>query len=228
MPRRATPIVIEMYHVSKAYERDAVAIHDVSTRIDKAEFVFLTGASGAGKTTFLKLIFRELRPSEGQILVAGRNIGRLSWAEIPALRREIGVVFQDFRLLPERSVLENVELPLSIRGMSRDERRERSIRVLKHVGLQHKLGSHPPKLSGGEQQRVSIARALVAEPYILLADEPTGNLDPDMSFQVMELLLSVNAHGTTVVVATHDAAMIQRLGQRRIVLDRGRIVEGGA
>ncbi len=214
-----------MYHVSKVYEGDLPALSDITTRIDKGEFVFLTGASGAGKTTFLKLLFRELRPTSGQILVNGVNIAVIPHDKVPAVRREIGVVFQDFRLLMQRGVVENVDITLRIQGVPREERRKRALTALRDVGLGHKVGSTPPHLSGGEQQRVAIARAIVGQPRLLLADEPTGNLDPDLSLQIMDLLEQTSARGTTVVVATHDLDLLRRYHHRRLVLEQGRLSE---
>jgi cell division transport system ATP-binding protein len=216
--------VIHLYHVSKRYSSHAFALVDVTLAIDKGEFVFLTGPSGAGKTTLLKLLFREELPSEGQILVNGRNITALPVRQVPLLRRSIGVVFQDFKLLPRKTILENVALVLRILGVPLQERKNRAYRVLKMVGLHHKLQSFPLELSGGEQQRVAIARALINEPVILLADEPTGNLDPDLAVEIMDLFKEINARGTTVLVATHDREMIARMRRRTLLLERGRFL----
>jgi cell division transport system ATP-binding protein len=217
--------LIQTFHVSKQYSRDNAALSDVTLEIDKGEFVFLTGPSGAGKTTFLKLIFREEIPSSGQILVNGRNVSAIPEAKIPFLRRDIGVVFQDFKLLRRKTVFENVAFVLRVMGVETSERKRRAFSILKQVGLHHKLGSYPLQLSGGEQQRVAIARALINEPVLLLADEPTGNLDPELAFEIMSLFQEINARGTTVLVATHDRELINRLGKRVIVLERGRVVE---
>lgn len=216
---------IRLYHVSKSYLAGTYALHDVSLEVGKGELIFLTGASGAGKTTLLKLLFAAERPSEGQILVRGRNIGRLREAAVPSLRRRIGVVFQDFKLLPRRTIEENVRLALDVTGTPRREARARVFRVLKQVGLQHRRFHHPLSLSGGEQQRVALARALVNEPEILLADEPTGNLDPELTIEIMDLIANASTRGTTVLVATHDMSVIERYGKRRIRLEGGRIVE---
>jgi cell division transport system ATP-binding protein len=217
--------LVRLFHVSKAYAAGTVALRDVSLEVGKGELAFLTGPSGAGKTTLLKLLFAEERPSEGQILVLGRNIARLKPAGIPALRRRIGVVFQDFKLLPYRSIEENVALALEVRGVPPREIRSRVFRMLKRVGLQHRRHHHPLSLSAGEQQRVAIARALVNEPAILLADEPTGNLDPDLTLEIMELIATAATKGTAVIVATHEIALVERFGRRRIRLEGGRLVE---
>lgn len=216
--------MIQMFHVTKAYPGDPPVLTDLNLDIDKAEFVFLTGPSGAGKTTLLKLMFLAERPSRGQILIAGRNIARVRESSVPYLRRNIGVVFQDFKLLPSRTVAENVGFTLDVLGVPRETVREKSVKMLRRVGLEHKADVSPLKLSGGEQQRVSLARALVNDPAILLADEPTGNLDPTLTVEIMNLLCDVNARGTTVVVATHDASLIARYQKRTLRLERGTLV----
>ncbi len=216
--------MIQMFHVTKAYPGDPPVLTDINLEIDKAEFVFLTGPSGAGKSTLLKLMFLAERPSKGQILIAGRNIARVRESSIPYLRRNIGVVFQDFKLLPTRTVAENVGFTLDVLGVGRDEVRERSLKMLRRVGLEHKADVSPLKLSGGEQQRVSLARALVNDPAMLLADEPTGNLDPALTIEIMDLLSDVNARGTTVIVATHDASLIARYEKRTLRLEHGTLV----
>jgi cell division transport system ATP-binding protein len=214
--------VIQTFHVSKIYERgDQPALHDVSIHVDKGEFVFLTGPSGAGKTTLLKLIFAAEKPTGGQILVNGRNIAKLKPRQIPYLRREVGVVFQDFKLISTRTVHENVAYALEVLGLGDADIRRRVYHILKGVGLFHKANVLPPKLSGGEQQRVAIARALVNDPVLLLADEPTGNLDEEITKEVMSLLESANARGTTVIVATHDKSLIDTYNKRVIHLKRG-------
>lgn len=214
--------MIQLFHVYKSYGADIQALVDVSLEIDKGEFVFVTGASGAGKSTLLRLIFCAERPTRGQLLVGGRNIGRLSARAIPYLRRNIGVVFQDFKLLPRSTVEQNVGLALEVVGAPQRVVRQKTYAVLKQVGLAHRLHQLPVRLSGGEQQRVAIARALVNEPQILLADEPTGNLDQERSLEIMGLLESANAKGTTIVVATHDQRLLDR-GKRVIALEQGRL-----
>jgi cell division transport system ATP-binding protein len=216
--------VIQLFHVAKSYPGDAPVLDDITLRIEKGEFVWLTGPSGAGKSTLLKLLFCAETPSSGQILVGGRNIVRLSQHGIPYLRRNIGVVFQDFKLLGNRTVLENVGYSLEVLGFSDSEIRERSRKRLDQVGLSHKASSLPRRLSGGEQQRVAIARALVNEPTILLADEPTGNLDPGLTDSILQLLFDANARGTTVIVATHDRSLLTRYHRRTIALEKGRVV----
>jgi cell division transport system ATP-binding protein len=216
--------MIQAFHVYKQYDRESMALSDITLHIEKGEFCFLTGASGAGKTSFLKLVFREELPSQGQILVGGRNITAIPAGQIPELRRSIGVVFQDFKLLKRKTILENVAFVLKILAVPPKEQKRRAFAALKSVGLHHKMHSFPLQLSGGEQQRVAIARALINEPMLLLADEPTGNLDPEMAQEIMALFQEVNARGTTVLVATHDREMIQRLGKRVITLDHGRVM----
>ncbi len=216
---------IRMFHVSKSYLAGSFALRDISIELAKGEFVFLTGPSGAGKTSLLKLIFGAERPSEGQIVVLGRNIARLGESALPPLRRKIGVVFQDFKLLPRRTIEDNVALALQVTGRPPRETRARVFAILKQLGLQHRRYHHPLSLSGGEQQRVAIARALVNEPEILLADEPTGNLDPELTIEIMDLIASAALRGTTVVVATHELDIVRRYGKRTVRLEGGRIVE---
>jgi cell division transport system ATP-binding protein len=219
---------VRLYHVSKSYSAGHFALRDVSIEFARGEFVFLTGPSGAGKTSLLRLIFAAERPSEGQILVLGRNAPRLGPRAVAPLRRRIGVVFQDFKLLPRRTVEENVAMALEVVGAPRREVRAKVFSVLKQLGLQHRRFHHPPSLSGGEQQRVAIARALVNEPDILLADEPTGNLDHELALEIMDLIAGAATRGTTVVVATHDQAIVERYGKRCVRLEGGRIVEDHA
>jgi cell division transport system ATP-binding protein len=214
-----------MYHVSKSYMAGQYALQNISLEVHRGEFVFLTGASGAGKTTLLELLFAATQPSEGQILVLGRNVARLGGGAVPWLRRRIGVVFQDFKLLDDRTVEENVRLALDVIGTPRREARTRVFQMLKSVGLQHRRFHHPRSLSGGEQQRVALARALVNEPEILLADEPTGNLDPRLTIEIMDLIMAAATRGTTVIVATHDLSLIERYGKRMLRLDGGGIAE---
>jgi cell division transport system ATP-binding protein len=216
--------VIQLFHVTKAYGQEAPTLDDLTLHVEKGEFIWLTGPSGAGKTTLLKLLFCAEAPSSGQIVVSGRNVARLGQKGVPLLRRAIGVVFQDFKLLTNRTVLENVGFALEVLGFSDREIGERSLRRLDQVGLRHKANSLPQKLSGGEQQRVAIARALVNEPALLLADEPTGNLDPSLTDSILDLLFDANARGTTVIVATHDHALLQRHARRTITLQAGRVV----
>ncbi len=217
--------LVRFFHVSKSYQAGSWALRDVSLELGKGEFCFLTGPSGAGKTTLMRLIFAAEQPSEGQILVLGRNVGRLGNAGIPALRRRIGIVFQDFKLLTRRTVEENVALALEVVGTPRRQVRQRVFAMLKRVGLQHRRYHHPLSLSGGEQQRLAIARALVNDPEILLADEPTGNLDSELTLEIMDLIASAAARGTAVFVATHDLALLERYGRRAVRLEEGRIVQ---
>ncbi len=217
--------LVQMYSVSKKYLAGSWALRDVTLEIAKGEFVFLTGPSGAGKTTLLRLIFAAEKPTEGSIVLRGRNIARLGDGAIPGLRRRIGVVFQDFKLLPRRTVEDNVAITLEVLGRPRREAQRRAFALLKQVGLQHRRHHHPLSLSGGEQQRVALARALAGEPELLLADEPTGNLDPELTLEIMDLIAHAAARGTTVIVATHDHALIERYGRRTLVLEAGRLAE---
>ncbi len=217
--------MIETSHLSKLYKRGVYALRDLSLTIDKGEFMFLTGPSGAGKSTFLRLLLREELPSEGDLKVLGRDLQSLRPAQVQAFRRTVGFVFQDFRLIPRFSVFQNVAFVMRVLGLPLATQQRKTFQVLKWVGLQHRMNSFPEELSGGEQQRVAIARALVNDPQLVLADEPTGNLDPDLSLEIMNLFREINARGTTVVVATHDRELIRRVGRRSITLDHGKIVE---
>ena len=217
--------MIQFFHVSKTYARVVEALVDINLHIQKGEFVFIVGPSGAGKTTLLRLIFRDELPSAGQILVNGRNVVKLPARAIPGLRRSIGVIFQDFMLLRDRSVADNLALVYRVLGIPSAIGKRKVMNVLKLVGLTHKAQMMPYKLSGGEQQRVAIARALMNDPLLLLADEPTGDLDADLAADVMRLLHDINLRGTTVVVATHDMNVMGRLGRRAVFLKGGRLLE---
>jgi cell division transport system ATP-binding protein len=219
--------MIQMYHVHMSYGPDSPALVDITLRVDKAEFVFVTGPSGAGKTSLLRLLLLAERCDSGQILVFGENVARIRESRVPYVRRRIGVVFQDFKLLPARTVSENVAVGMEVLGKSRREIAKKTAEVLRLVGLEHKASSYPLKLSGGEQQRVAIARAIMNDPPILLADEPTGNLDPMLSREIYDLLTEINARGATVVIATHDIGWVGRTQKRVIRLERGRVVSGG-
>jgi len=216
--------MIKLERVSKVYKGDVVALRDASADIAKGEFVFLVGPSGSGKSTFLRLLNKEETPDEGRIWVAGKDIGELSKWKIPYLRRNIGFIFQDFMLLPNKSVYENVAFALEVIGRPKHVITSQVPAILELVGLAKKLDNLPHELSGGEQQRVSIARAFVNRPLILLADEPTGNLDPATSVGIMRLLDRINRTGTTVVMATHDQGIVDTMRRRVIELDRGTIV----
>ena len=217
--------MIETLHLSKRYKRGVYALRDLTITIDKGEFLFLTGPSGAGKSTLLRLLLREDLPSEGTLRVAGRTLQELSPSDVQAYRRTVGFVFQDFRLIPRFSVFQNVAFVMRVLGLPTAVQQRKTFQVLKWVGLQHRMNALPEELSGGEQQRVAIARALVNDPQLVLADEPTGNLDPDLALEVMNLFREINARGTTVLVATHDRELIRRVGRRSISLDHGRMVE---
>ncbi len=220
--------MIELQNVTKTYKAGTVALRDVSLQVDKGEFTFVVGASGSGKTTLLRLLLREELPDKGRILEAGRDIVNLPKWRVPYLRRNIGCVFQDFRLLPNKTVFENVAFGLQVIGRPPSVINQQVPQVLELVGLTHKSKSLPNELSGGEQQRVAVARAFVNRPLILLADEPTGNLDPTNSEGIMALLDRINRTGTTVVVATHDKLLVDRMRRRVIELDEGRLIRDQA
>ena len=219
--------MIEIYHVSKSFQ-GRQALHDVNLKIEKGEFVYLTGASGAGKTTLLRLVFRAEMPDEGHILVNSRNLSELKASAVPYLRRSMGIIFQDFRLLPRKSVFENVAITLKVVGLSEGLLRGKVFEALRLVGLDKLQKALPSTLSAGEQQRVCLARAIVNDPLILLADEPTSNLDAALSTEIMDLLKAVNLRGTTVVVATHNANLMARQNRRMIILEHGRVLESRA
>jgi cell division transport system ATP-binding protein len=209
--------------VTKVYEPDVVALRDVSFVIEKGEFVFVVGASGSGKSTVIRLLLKEIEPNAGRVLVGGRDLARLKRSKVPLLRRNVGCVFQDFKLLPNRTAAENVAYALKVQGESPDSIRRKVPEVLSLVGLSHKGTSRPDELSGGEQQRVSIARAVVNHPPLLICDEPTGNLDPDTSVGIMQLLYRINRAGTTILMVTHDREMVDKMRKRVIALEDGRL-----
>jgi cell division transport system ATP-binding protein len=213
--------MISFERVTKVYEPDVVALKDVTFHIDKGEFVFIVGASGSGKSTLIRLLLKELEPTDGRIMVGGRDLTRLGRGKVPLLRRNIGCVFQDFKLLPNRTAGENVAYALKVQGESKASIRKKVPEVLAMVGLSHKTNNLPDELSGGEQQRVSIARAFVNHPPLLVCDEPTGNLDPDTSVGIMQLLYRINRSGTTVLMVTHDREMVDKMRKRVIALESG-------
>ena len=217
--------MIHFYHVTKRFDRESTALHDVTFHIEKGEFVFLTGPSGAGKSTLLKLILRQMKPTEGQVVVNGRNLNAMKRAHLPSFRRELGMVFQDFKLIERMTVFENLSFILTVLGLSSSEHKKKAYSALRAVSLHHKMNAYPPQLSGGEQQRVAVARALINDPLVLIADEPTGNLDPDLSEEILQIFNEANLRGSTVLIATHDRDLIEQSGRRVISLDRGRIVD---
>jgi len=219
--------MIQFSHVTKTYGQSFEALSDASFFVDKGEFVFLTGASGAGKTTLLKHMYMEELPTRGQVFIAGFDSKYIKPKDIPILRRKLGIVFQDFRLLHDRNVFENVAFALRVTGRKERDVKRKVFEVLAMTGLSHKCAYFPLQLSGGEQQRVCIARAIVNDPWILLADEPTGNLDVGVSREIMSLLQTINSWGTTVLMATHDQFLIQTFHYREMVLHRGVLVRGG-
>src|SRR6476469_6038574 len=224
---RKTPLdvpVVEFKDVTKVYDGGSVAVQSATMRIGRGEFVFLVGPTGCGKSTCIRLLMKELEPTTGSVSVAGRDLAQVSPKRLPYLRRNIGVIFQDYKLLPNRTVYANVAYALEVIGESRDSIRRKVPDILRLVGLSTKLHNYPDELSGGEQQRGSIARAFVNHPPLLLADEPTGNLDPETSIGIMQLIYRINRTGTTVVVATHDREMVDKMRRRVIELNQGRLV----
>src|SRR5215210_705252 len=217
--------MIHFYHVTKKFDRYSTALHDVTFQIEKGEFVFLSGASGAGKSTLLKLILRQMTPSDGQVVVNGRNLNAMKRSQLPFFRREIGMVFQDFKLIERMTVFENLSFILTVLNVPPKEHKKKAYQALRTVNLHHKLNSYPPQLSGGEQQRVAIARALINDPLVLIADEPTGNLDPDLSHEIVQIFAEANLRGSTVLLATHDRDLIRSSGRRCITLEHGRIAD---
>lgn len=217
--------MIHFYHVTKRFDRYSTALHDVTFHIEKGEFVYLTGASGAGKSTLLKLILRQMKPSDGQVVVNGRNLNSMKRSQIPYFRREIGMVFQDFKLIERMTVFQNLSFILTILGLPPREHKKKAYSALRAVSLHHKMNAYPPQLSGGEQQRVAIARALINDPLVLIADEPTGNLDPDLTHDIVQIFTEANLRGSTVLLATHDRELIRQSGRRVITLDHGRLAE---
>ena len=217
--------MIQLHNVTMSYQAEAPALTDVNLKIPKGDFVFLTGPSGAGKSTLLKLIYAELTPTRGQVVIDGVNLTRLPRSQVPFLRRSIGVVFQDYKLLPNRTVLENVAITLEVLGWGKRDIGRKVFHILKQMGLEDKINATPLRLSGGQQQRVALARALVNDPKILIADEPTGNLDEDNKEQILSIFKEANIRGTTVLVASHDRRVIDNSHRRVIRLEQGRLSE---
>lgn len=218
--------LIELKNVYKRYNNGVSALCDVNLAISKGEFVFIIGASGSGKSTLIKLLYRQEKPTKGEVFVGGVNVAKLRNGKVYKLRRKLGIVFQDYKLLPKKTVYENVAFALEVYGLKKEEIRRRSIKAIEQVGLKDKLRSYPDELSGGEQQRVSIARAIVNDPKVLICDEPTGNLDPKTSMEVMKVIESINEDlGTTIIMATHDEKIVNKMKKRVIVIDKGLVAK---
>ena len=220
--------MIDMKNISKVYENGAMALDHINVHIDKGEFVFIVGASGAGKSTFIRMLFREVLPSEGSLIVNGQDVVHMEHKEVPFLRRGLGVIFQDYRLLPDKTVAENVAFAMQVIEAPRRKIQHSVNAVLDIVGLRDKYKCFPSQLSGGEQQRVAIARAIVNHPALVIADEPTGNLDPDTSWDIMDIFKRINADGTTIVMATHDKGIVDSMKRRVIAIEEGHIVRDEA
>ncbi|MCB0343768.1 MAG: cell division ATP-binding protein FtsE [Bdellovibrionales bacterium] len=216
--------IVTLYHVDKVYPPNQQALRGIDFKVQTGEFVFIAGSSGAGKSTLLKLISAQERATRGQVIVGGRNLSSIARTQVASLRRSIGVIFQDYKLLETRTVIDNVAFALEVVGVAKRERYQQAYKMLAALGLKERVNSYPLMLSGGEQQRVSIARALVNRPKLILADEPTGNLDPDMASAVFNLLLEANRCGATIMVASHHLALIEALNKRTIVFDKGKLI----
>lgn len=220
--------MLEMIDVSKIYPGGSVALHDINVRIEQGEFVFIVGPSGAGKSTFFKMLFREVLPSSGKVIVNGHDLVKMTDKEIPYFRRQLGIVFQDYRLLPDRTVYDNVAFAMQVIETPYRKIKRRVNDVLDLVGLRKRAHAYPTELSGGEQQRIAIARAIVNDPILLIADEPTGNLDPETSWEIMDIFREVNKSGTTIVMATHDREIVDEMEKRVIAIEHGHIVRDDA
>lgn len=221
--RESDYILIHLNGISKVYDNGCVALSEITVDIPKGDFVFVVGPSGAGKSTFIKLIFQEELPTQGELIVNGRNVGELKASEVPYLRRSLGIIFQDYRLLPEKTVYENVAFAMQVIESSHRAIKKRVSQVLDLVGLRHKAQCCPCELSGGEQQRVAIARAIVNNPAVVIADEPTGNLDPETSWEIMKIFTQINKGGTTILMATHDKTVVDTMKKRVIAIENGKI-----
>lgn len=217
--------IIRMKDVKKQYKNGVVAIYDLDLKIEKGDFVFIIGSTGCGKSTLIKMLYREEKPTSGQIIVGGIDVAKLRNSKVYKIRRKIGVVFQDFKLLPRNTVYENVAFALEVLGLPKEEVHDKVIKALDLVGLKHKAKNYPTQLSGGEQQRVAIARAIVNGPKLLICDEPTGNLDKNTSMEIMKVLEEINKLGTTIIMVTHDNEIVKKLKKRVILLDAGRMVK---
>ena len=215
--------LIVIKNLEKKYKTGVTAIYDLDLKVKKGEFIFVIGASGSGKSTLIKMLYREEKPTKGSIVIGGIDVAKLRNRKVYKLRRKLGIVFQDFKLLPKLTVYENVAFALEILGLPTDEIRKKVLKALEQVGLKNKAKNYPNELSGGEQQRVAIARAIVNDPKLLLCDEPTGNLDPDTSWEIMKVLEEINNMGTTIIMATHDKEMVNRMKKRVILIDGGKI-----
>ena len=220
--------MLEMIDVSKIYPGGSVALQDINVRIEQGEFVFIVGPSGAGKSTFFKMLFREVLPSSGKVIVNGHDLVKMTDKEIPYFRRQLGIVFQDYRLLPDRTVYDNVAFAMQVIETPYRKIKRRVNDVLDLVGLRKRAHAYPTELSGGEQQRIAIARAIVNDPILLIADEPTGNLDPETSWEIMDIFREVNKSGTTIVMATHDREIVNEMEKRVIAIEHGHIVRDDA
>ena len=220
--------MLEMIDVSKIYPGGSVALQDINVRIEQGEFVFIVGTSGAGKSTFFKMLFREVLPSSGKVIVNGHDLVKMTDKEIPYFRRQLGIVFQDYRLLPDRTVYDNVAFAMQVIETPYRKIKRRVNDVLDLVGLRKRAHAYPTELSGGEQQRIAIARAIVNDPILLIADEPTGNLDPETSWEIMDIFREVNKSGTTIVMATHDREIVDEMEKRVIAIEHGHIVRDDA